>query len=602
MTTTTTAELTTTASDRAEISRRNGARSKGPKTPEGKNRSKFNALKHGMTARTLVLPGEDAEVFQARLDTWTADLRPRNDLERSLVQRAATVSWQLDRLDHVDLARLERIIRAAAVEEPLRQADEAAALGQRLLADARGPASVYPHYSYTFHWPRTSYSGLVDDPDQPARLILRLEATAAGCQWLLDRWAELRALLEKGLGWQSPDKLKASRLLGRQPLDAADEDSVAELFLACHRIEPQYTDPFTELYCELTDDQIKIYQSRLAGRRLERLRPKNEAQARERLLAIVDRAVSRLTILLADRAERAAADAAGQAARLSFDPSTDAERLRRFQLASGRSLLRTLDTFLKIHRADEGPEPDQNGPADPSFDGSDPAGLSGSPPPRDDAGPGQPAHTAPLVETDPVASAGTSTSSSPLPDPPAESRESSIPVPAPSLPLTQRVGRSQEDGRFQVHDLRCALRSLIIWISGILESGILLLDACLRRTRKIGIEHRPYAPFASLGSQNTRNEPRTGPAAERPRPRNQDSGGKSGLPRPTPWAGETRGGYLTGPGEWGRAPWEQAWAAGQRALACGIEASGIRRIGRPSRACDLAGRYRYAEHPPPQPA
>ena len=76
---------TTTTPDRAEISRRNGAKSKGPKTPEGKERSKFNALKHGMSAKTIVLPGEDADVLQIRINTWTDDLQPQSDLERDLV-------------------------------------------------------------------------------------------------------------------------------------------------------------------------------------------------------------------------------------------------------------------------------------------------------------------------------------------------------------------------------------------------------------------------------------------------------------------------------------------------------------------------------------
>src|SRR5689334_855369 len=84
--------MTSTATDRAEISRRNGSKSTGPKTPEGKNRSKFNALKHGLSAKTLVLPGEDGEAFQGRLDAWTNDLAPRNDLEHDLVGRAVQVS------------------------------------------------------------------------------------------------------------------------------------------------------------------------------------------------------------------------------------------------------------------------------------------------------------------------------------------------------------------------------------------------------------------------------------------------------------------------------------------------------------------------------
>ena len=51
---------------RAAASRQNGAKSRGPRTPEGKARSAQNALKHGMRAlRYVVLPDEDGVEFQA---------------------------------------------------------------------------------------------------------------------------------------------------------------------------------------------------------------------------------------------------------------------------------------------------------------------------------------------------------------------------------------------------------------------------------------------------------------------------------------------------------------------------------------------------------
>src|SRR5207248_5159999 len=91
------AQTTMTTPDRAAINRRNASKSTGPRTPEGKERSKFNALKHGLSARTAVLPGEDPEAFQGRIEVFMTVLEPRNGLEAYLAGQAAQASWQLDR-------------------------------------------------------------------------------------------------------------------------------------------------------------------------------------------------------------------------------------------------------------------------------------------------------------------------------------------------------------------------------------------------------------------------------------------------------------------------------------------------------------------------
>ena len=66
---------------RAESSRSNGRKSKGPTSLNGKCQSRLNALKHGLTAKIEVLPHEDAGKYHARLEAWTADLKPANPAE-----------------------------------------------------------------------------------------------------------------------------------------------------------------------------------------------------------------------------------------------------------------------------------------------------------------------------------------------------------------------------------------------------------------------------------------------------------------------------------------------------------------------------------------
>ena len=86
------------AVDRAEINRQNAARSRGPITPEGKRRVSLNALRHGLTGHTVVLPSEDLAAYQKHCGEFHADLKPQGLLESKCVQTIADTHWRLDRI------------------------------------------------------------------------------------------------------------------------------------------------------------------------------------------------------------------------------------------------------------------------------------------------------------------------------------------------------------------------------------------------------------------------------------------------------------------------------------------------------------------------
>ena len=89
-----------------EANRLNAQRSTGPKTDEGKARVRRNAVKHGMTARTImpVLPQEDPKELEARTQQAITAMKPRNPLELDLVCRAVRLSGELDRAERVGTA------------------------------------------------------------------------------------------------------------------------------------------------------------------------------------------------------------------------------------------------------------------------------------------------------------------------------------------------------------------------------------------------------------------------------------------------------------------------------------------------------------------
>jgi len=93
--------------------RRNALKSTGPTTPEGKDRSRCNAVRHGLTAETVIATIEDAEDYQAFEATVTADYDAESAVERELVLRLASVLWRLRRATGIETAIFESVTAEA---------------------------------------------------------------------------------------------------------------------------------------------------------------------------------------------------------------------------------------------------------------------------------------------------------------------------------------------------------------------------------------------------------------------------------------------------------------------------------------------------------
>jgi hypothetical protein len=70
-----------------DANRRNALRSTGPTTEEGKQRSRCNAVRHGLMAETVIGALEDAEDYQAFEAAITTDYDAQSAIERELVLR-----------------------------------------------------------------------------------------------------------------------------------------------------------------------------------------------------------------------------------------------------------------------------------------------------------------------------------------------------------------------------------------------------------------------------------------------------------------------------------------------------------------------------------
>jgi len=104
---------------KSESARINGAKSRGPKTESGRKRSSQNALTHGLTAQTLVLPTEDPEEFNQLLTSYLDQFQPDGPAELHLVHEMVASKWRLQRL-----AMIETQLYVEYIEHAQEDADD----------------------------------------------------------------------------------------------------------------------------------------------------------------------------------------------------------------------------------------------------------------------------------------------------------------------------------------------------------------------------------------------------------------------------------------------------------------------------------------------
>ena len=164
--------------------RRNAQKSTGPKTEEGKARSRANALKHGLCASVIV--PEDAQLVQSRARDFFKTLRPQNHFHCWLVTEISLISIRIERCE-----RTERRIRDKVAIRAELFWDDDKRLEASLLGEQLG--------------------------NRPEVVVDQLRRTLHGVEWLMSRWAMLAHSADVKGGWTPSQTALAFDLLATPP-------------------------------------------------------------------------------------------------------------------------------------------------------------------------------------------------------------------------------------------------------------------------------------------------------------------------------------------------------------------------------------------------
>lgn len=185
--------------------RRNASKSTGPRTDKGKQRSRCNAVRHGLTTETVIGALEDAEDYKAFEAAITADYDVQSAVERELVLRLASLLWRLRRATTIETGLFE--IQAEHQREIRNECHVAPASRQIVFAFV-GQDSVQPNNLASFsqestereprHAQEPGRTGVSLDPSADlARCFLRIANLP---NFALDRLSRYEAALWRQAG------------------------------------------------------------------------------------------------------------------------------------------------------------------------------------------------------------------------------------------------------------------------------------------------------------------------------------------------------------------------------------------------------------------
>ncbi len=310
----------------------------------------MNALKHGNRSRKLALLREESCAFEERLRKWMAIGEAQNDVEEYLVYRNVSLSFEIDRADRARVERCTMLIENSDEKEVA----EAQAVGKQLFFDPAGPTPLYGNRTFFSPEKKTSWSGQAVDPNNPAALLRILESNAVGCCWLRDEWQALRTQLELTGFWQSHDRLKAIRLLGRQPVQANEDLRIATIFVASHALGPAGPSEFADLKSDMEDSQRSRYAKGIRERWPDLFRTREKKEWRQMLLALAERNIDRLNAKLEVHEQHADTQAKRAVALESFDRSPEGQALANYLIKCHNALHRGVASYQKYHATTSG--------------------------------------------------------------------------------------------------------------------------------------------------------------------------------------------------------------------------------------------------------
>ncbi len=290
---------------RISANRANALRSTGPRTAEGKERSRCNSFKHGMTGEGVVVSGEDAEAVERRFAGFEAQFRPGTEAGKALVRRAAMLSVRVERC---------AIQESAAISARVRHAG-------------------------------TDFVETISD--LPAPNVRRLLRMPEGVDRMIDAWGDLRVDLAHGDGsrWTPEHTTMAVHLTGRNGdgfgfgrAEALGRAAGGDFGLLAPE-DGSGLDPIAR-----------------------------RAWARRSMASLIDSAVGKLESHLETLDyEALAADRAGAADRALFDPSKEATLARQYEAAAERGMHRALKELraVEVEAAELAPIPSALGSFSP---------------------------------------------------------------------------------------------------------------------------------------------------------------------------------------------------------------------------------------------